>query len=329
VAPLLTGYVSVDHSARLIRNYRYVVERAMRALGGWIALTPDVSAKLLMGRHVWDLAQHAEAFGGRLPELRAPGQVSQPANERVVAFMDALEEPEAPQQTVERLVGIYRVLKPHLWATYHDYLLHANAVYEPPTRRILSRCIDDERRHITAGETIISHLCSTPALTARALAWQRGLEGLLAAAGGVTGDGLPPVPRDTSEVPVETSDDAREFIRLEKPTASWPLADDLRAALDSFADSLLAQNRAALARWLAAGGSPDPACLALGAATLTSHRLIAVARLGHQRLVKWRLEGPDVSVTVLSRWAPGPEGWRVVMLDVGHIEAPGTAHPRH
>lgn len=328
MAPPLAGYVSVDHSARLIRNYRYAVERALRALGGWIALTPDVSAKLLMGRHVWDLAQHADAFGKRLPELRAHAQVSEPANERVVAFMDALEEPEAPPQTVERLVGVYRVLKPHLRASYHDSLQRANAVYEPPTRRILVRCIDDERRHITAGETIIGHLCATPALTERALAWQRRLEGLLAAAGGVTGDGLPPIPPDSGDVSVETSDDAREFIRLEKPTASWPVPEDLRDALGAFGDSLLARNRGALARWLAPGVSPDPACLALGAATLTSHRLVAVARLGHHRLVKWRLEGPAVSVTVLSRWAPEPEGWRVAMLDVARIETSDPAHPR-
>src|SRR3989442_1623185 len=164
--------------------YRYAVERAMRALGGWIALTPELSAKLLMGRHVWDLAQQADAFGRRLPELRAHTQVSEPASERVVAFMDAVEEPAAPGQTVERLVGVYRVLKPHLLATYHDHLVRANPVYEPPTRRLLLRCIDDERRHSAAGETVLGHLCA-PALAERVLAWQRRLEALVEAAGGV------------------------------------------------------------------------------------------------------------------------------------------------
>src|SRR5439155_1408020 len=197
-----------------MRNYRYAVQRAMRALGGWIALTPELYAKLLLGRHGWDLA----------------------------------------------------------------------------------------------------HLCVTPALTERADAWERSLEGLLTAGGGVTGDGLPPAVPESNDVPVETSDDAREFIRLEKPTASWPIPEELRAALGAFGDSLLARDREAVARWLAPGVSPDPAREALGAATLTSLRLVAFARLGHQRLVKWRLEGPDASVTVLSRWAPGPEGWRVAML---------------
>jgi hypothetical protein len=54
VSQPLEGTFSAEHSARLLRNYRYVVERTMRALGGWIALTPELSAKLLMGRHVWD-----------------------------------------------------------------------------------------------------------------------------------------------------------------------------------------------------------------------------------------------------------------------------------
>ncbi|MBI4255694.1 MAG: hypothetical protein HY616_11535, partial [Candidatus Rokubacteria bacterium] len=144
----LEGPFAVEHSARLLRNYRYVVERALRAAGGWIALTPELSAKLLLGRHVWDLAQHADAFGRRLPELRATAHQGEPANAAVVAFMDAVEAPEAPHETVERLVGVYRVLKPHLLAVYSQHLARANAVYEPPTRQILARCIEDETRHV-------------------------------------------------------------------------------------------------------------------------------------------------------------------------------------
>ena len=86
----LEGTFSAEHSARLLRNYRYVVERTMRALGGWIALTPELSAKLLMGRHVWDLAQHCDAFGQRLPELRSRAQVSEAANPSIVTLMSPM-----------------------------------------------------------------------------------------------------------------------------------------------------------------------------------------------------------------------------------------------
>ena len=140
----------------------------MRVLGGWIALTPEISAKLVMGRHVWDLAQHCDAFGRRLPELRAHAQVSEPANREVVQFMDHLEAPERRDQSVERLVGVYSVLKPHLLATYRDHLARANPVYEPPTRRILARCIADEERHIAEGRTIIEHLSTDASVRARA-----------------------------------------------------------------------------------------------------------------------------------------------------------------
>ena len=76
----LAGHLEVDESAKTVRHYRYAVERMTRILGGWMALTPELSAKLLMGRHVWDSAQHADAWGKRLPELRAAAQVSEPAN---------------------------------------------------------------------------------------------------------------------------------------------------------------------------------------------------------------------------------------------------------
>jgi hypothetical protein len=219
VSEPLAGTFSADHSARLLRNYRYVVERMMRALGGWIALTPELSAKLLMGRHVWDLAQHCDAFGQRLPELRSRAHVSEAANPAIATFMDAVEEAEGPDQTVERLVGVYGVLKPHLLATYREHLARANPVYEPPTRRILARCIDDEERHIAAGDTILRYLAAGPRVTERVSARRRQLEGLLAAAGGVTGDGLPSRGAPNGTAPdAELSDDAQEFIRLEKAT---------------------------------------------------------------------------------------------------------------
>ncbi|PYN46944.1 MAG: hypothetical protein DME00_17350 [Candidatus Rokuibacteriota bacterium] len=323
MAEPLEGTFSAEHSARLLRNYRYVVERTMRALGGWIALTPELSAKLLMGRHVWDLAQQCDAFGQRLPELRSRAHVSEAANPAVATFMDSLEDAEEPDQTVERLVGVYGVLKPHLLATYRDHLARANPVYEPPTRRILARCIDDEERHIAAGETILQYLAAGPRPTERVSARRRHLEGLLAAAGGVTGDGL--ATRDALDVArrqTDLSDDAQEFIRLEKATGTWPVPDDLEEAQRSFAAALVAGDAAALARWLAPGLELEAtAWSSLRGARYSRHLTVAFARLGHQRLLKTRLEGPSSSATVLARWTSSPEGWRIAALDVAGRDA--------
>jgi hypothetical protein len=311
----LSGFIAVEDSARLIRNYRYAVERMMRILGGWIALTPELSAKLLMGRHVWDNAQHADALGRRLPELRAPAHVSEPANPAFIAFVDALEEPERPHQTVERLVGIYRVLKPHLLATYEGHLEEANEVYEPPTRRILARCAEDERRHVTAGRVVLSHLIATPAHGERASAWQARLEALLVASGGVSGRGLPP-PVLTSLPAESLSDDGQELIRLERSGARWAVPEDLESAVKTLGDALVARDPAAIRRVFLPGVAPGAAIEAVVLSGLTGCRMVAFSKVGNQRLIKLRLDGARGPVTVSSRWVPTEAGWRAAMLDV-------------
>jgi 1,2-phenylacetyl-CoA epoxidase catalytic subunit len=184
----LAGWLGVEATARLVRRYRYAEERLMRTLAGWIALTPEMPAKLLLGRQVWDCAQHADLWGKRLPELRAPAQVSEPPSAGFVRFMDALENREAWGETLERLTGVYRVLKPHLAEAYARHLERANPVYEPPTRRILERCLAEERQHIADGERVLAALADTDARRLRVAAWQAELGRLLTEAGGVTGD---------------------------------------------------------------------------------------------------------------------------------------------
>lgn len=318
----LTGQFVVEDSARLVRHYRYAAERMMRTLGGWIALTPELSAKLLMGRHVWDNAQHCDAWGRRLPELRASAQVSEPPNPAFVAFMDALESPERPEQTVERVVGVYRVLKPHLLSAYQAHLDQANAVYEPPTRRILVRCVEDERRHIAAGEVVLRHLLRRPALEQRADAWQRQLEALLKASGGVTGQGLPPLVRvDADEEAGSLSDDAKEFIRLEQIGLPWGVPEDLKNALEAFGGALVGGEAAAARRWLIPGAAWNELIEPmLERVAPRSHRLVAFTKIGRERAVKIRLEGQQGALTITARWAPSESGWRAAAVDLASSE---------
>jgi hypothetical protein len=316
--PILEGHFSADESARLCRHYRYACERMTRIMAGWIALTPELSAKLLLGRHVWDNAQHTDAWGRRLPELRAHAQESEASSEAFVQLMDAIEQPEEPGQSAERLAGIYRVLKPHLLAVYGEHRRRANPVYEPPTCRILDRCMEDERRHIAAGETIIRHLATTPDVAARVESWQRTLQGLLEAARGVTGQGLPPIAAPSpTEAPL--SDDAREFIALERAGQTWAIPEDLETAVRAFGDALVAADGAGLRRHL--DHDPDAAVLAtLREGRPLRHRLVAFAKLGRHRIAKYRLEGPGRATTLNARWEQGESGWRVGALDLVKTE---------
>jgi len=183
----LEGVYSVRQSAIYIQNYRYAEERMMRMMAGWIALTPELAVKLEMAKQVYEDALHTDALGRRLPELRAQAQVSKPPNEAFVTFMNAIEDKEEWEDTIERLVGIYRVLKPHLISQYSSHVTATNPVYEPPTMRILQRILEEERAHVARGSVLLDELLDSKEKRQRAAQWQSHLEALLAASGGVTG----------------------------------------------------------------------------------------------------------------------------------------------
>lgn len=183
----LDGVYSVRQSVTYIQNYRYAEERMMRMMAGWIALTPELAVKLEMARQVYEDALHADALGKRLPELRAQAQVSKAPNQAFAEFIQAIEDKEQWEDTIERLVGIFRVLKPHLIAHYSAHVSAANPVYEPPTLRILARLVEEEKAHVEKGLVLLDDLLDTPEKHRRAAAWQAHLEELLAKSGGVTG----------------------------------------------------------------------------------------------------------------------------------------------
>ncbi len=158
----LDGVYSVRQSVTYIQNYRYAEERMMRMMAGWIALTPELAVKLELARQVYEDALHCDALGKRLPELRAQAQVSTAPNQAFADFIQAIEDKEQWEDTIERLVGIYRVLKPHLIAHYSAHVSAANPVYEPPTLRILARLVEEEKAHVEKGLVLLDDLLDTP-----------------------------------------------------------------------------------------------------------------------------------------------------------------------
>jgi hypothetical protein len=293
----------------------------MRVLGGWIALTPELPAKLLFGRHVWDCAQHADLWGRRLPELRAPAQQSEPAGAAVVALLDLVETAEEPEQTVERVTAIYRVLKPHLATLYERHLAVANPVYEPPTRRILDRLIAEERRHAAAGAIVLERLLAGDrARAARADAWEQHLLDALAAASGITGDAEAPLiaPPAVAPDPAAVAQDL-----VAPPAAFDPAAalGDLAEPLEAHRKSLAAGDLAALRGVLAAGVGPEIAeAYAALPAPFETAEVVGCARIGRQRVVKLRLSGRRARVVLQERWVPSEAGWRIATVEVTRAE---------
>jgi hypothetical protein len=312
----LAGDLSVDASARLIRHYRYVEERMMRVMGGWIALTPELPAKLLLGRHVWDCAQHADLWGRRLPELRTATQQSEPANEAVVRFMDTLEAEEGYAETPERLAGIYRVLKPHLLSVYINHRARANPVFEPPTRRILDRCVDEESRHAAAGQIVLEALTREPDPRRRAAAWEEQLQRALQEAGGITGN--TPVQPGARITHPHAYDDV---ISLGRVLARPDLPVELKRELDRHRRAVEAGDLASLAAQVfEAEWEHVQTEYGRLSVPLTASEVVAVAKIGAYRMVKLAFKGPRGLAVVQQQWRQADDAWRLHSAEVVRIE---------
>ncbi len=148
----LPGLFDVEESARRVGNYKWAEMRLFEVLGGWVATVPELDVKLVLGRHTYHHAWHAELWDKRLPELREMNttRLTVPANDAMAEFMDAVREPEAPELTIEKLVGVYRVLIPRKIAAYTYHLNATSRITDAPTHRSLS---SPSRTSSTTGAT--------------------------------------------------------------------------------------------------------------------------------------------------------------------------------
>jgi len=187
----LPGLFSVEESARRVGNYKWAEMRLFEALGGWVATVPEMDVKIRLGTHCYKHAWHAELWHKRLPELREmnPDRLTQPANDAMVKFMDAVTEPEAPDQTIEKLAGVYRVLIPRKIAAYTYHLNATSTITDAPTIRSLKFILTDEYDDWRDGEMMLQSLIRTPEEADRAAARVRELERLVVEAGGIAGPG--------------------------------------------------------------------------------------------------------------------------------------------
>ena len=144
-----------------------------------------------LGTHCYKHAWHAELWHKRLPELREMNQdrLTLPANDEIVTFMDAVTEPGGPEQTIEKLVGVYRVLIPHKIAAYTYHLNNTSTITDAPTMRSLKFTLNDEFEDWRDGEMMLQSLLLDEAEVRRAADHQAKLETLIVAAGGIVGPG--------------------------------------------------------------------------------------------------------------------------------------------
>ena len=137
------GYRTIRERADGVGTFRFISVNLMETLARWVPTTPELEAKILFGRHIWDMAQEADGLGQRTSELRAPLHYSARPTDGYMQTLDALA---ALTDTAERAEAFYDGFLPDLEARYRDYLAGTNRLQDEPTVRVIERVLDDFAR---------------------------------------------------------------------------------------------------------------------------------------------------------------------------------------
>ena len=175
----------VDDNVELMRRYNYVESRLYEISASFLNPTPEWEVKCALSLHLYLDSEHSQALRTRVAELRRPplylDKCPDPALEAL------MEEVLRSRSTVEKLVGIYQVVRPALLAAYQTHLNETNQLFDHPTARLLKVAIDEEQQMVAWGAEAIQAVLKTEADKAEATDWAAHLNSYLAAAGGVDG----------------------------------------------------------------------------------------------------------------------------------------------
>src|SRR5215471_3501286 len=131
--------LTVKQRGQNVATFRFVEVRIMEILSAWVPTTPEMEAKLLLGAHIWDTAQAADALGKRTYELRLPLQHSLTP---VVGYLELLDDLAAAEGAARRIAAFYDVVLPGLAARYRRYLAQTDALMDAPTVRVIERILE-------------------------------------------------------------------------------------------------------------------------------------------------------------------------------------------
>jgi hypothetical protein len=134
---------SVSERCNNIATFRHISVWLMETVARWTPITPEMEAKVMFGRHIWDFAQMADALGKRTFELRQPEQYSL----RPVQAYDALlQDVTKAKSTSERISTLYEGLIPGLITRYKAYVAATDPILDEPSVVIIERIIRELER---------------------------------------------------------------------------------------------------------------------------------------------------------------------------------------
>ncbi len=214
----------VEENARRLHRLAYVEQRLMFIAAGHLLSVPQWEAKFLLGRHLYEDAEHHQLLRTRIGELRrSEHSVDASPDPALTALMD---EAIRAADGIELLTGIYCVLKPALIASYRAHGEHINPLVDYPTGRTLRLIVPEEEEHVALGQSYLASILAGEAEREQSESWAAHLNAYLAAAGGLAGDaprrpaGELPAARSDGQpwvMPQSSGRDARFRVSVPKP----------------------------------------------------------------------------------------------------------------
>lgn len=134
---------TVKERCRTIGTFRHVSVTLMEMLAAWTPTTAEMEAKVVLGRHIWEFAQHADRLGKRTFELRQKEHYSL---RPIDAYSKLLDAVAAEEDTQARLSGFYDGIVPGLIRRCRDYLERTDPILDAPSVAIVERNVHELER---------------------------------------------------------------------------------------------------------------------------------------------------------------------------------------
>ena len=188
------GWFTSRQTAVRVGYYKWLEMRIFELLGGWVAMVPELDVKVTLATHCHDHAFHAELWHKRLPELGefSPNELTKAPHPQVVEAFDWFGQPGEPSvdgndDTITKLVGLYRVILPSLIGGYTYHLNRVSRLGDAPTKRILELCLNDDMEHWRQGEMMIQFMTTSIDKVQVASSAQMKISTMLTNIGGILG----------------------------------------------------------------------------------------------------------------------------------------------
>lgn len=201
--------------------YRELQMQLARLVSGWISTASSFRIKMDLGRQAWLFTEVIETLDARLAELPGQRESADPKGN-----LGELRRRLARARNEEEfLIGVYNVVQSQLLIALTAHMQQCDPLADWPTRDRLERVCDIIRGQIAWAQEHTKAYLATASST-EVSAWCRYVADVLAAAGGMRGDGGGEWPVHPFEGE-ELLDACAEPSRLEP---GWNVTDDFMMA---------------------------------------------------------------------------------------------------